>query len=866
MGCAGAPFMEIAHDENYRAEAEKLRQRVAELERVNVSLSERLHELEEADKLLRESRLAGLNLLEDAVTARDAARESEQRLQKALSIETVGVLFFTLDGRIVDANPAFQRMSGYTAGELRAKPDWHDLTPAEFRSATEKAMRELAEQGKTAPYEKQMYRKDGSRWWGLFAPTSLATNGERASEGVKFVIDITEQREAEQALAETARQQAALFKFARRRQEVKTPEELYEAALDAITATLKCPKASILLLDERRVMRFVAWRGLSESYREAAEGHSPWPPDVRDPQPVSVCDVRTAELPETLKERIVAEGILACGFIPLTIQGKLAGKFMVYHDAPHEFSDGEMALGETIAAQLSVGIARGRAEEALRESETRFREFADNSADTLWMMDAGTRQVEYVSPAYDRMFGQPRNEDGRHLERWSELIHPEDRARVLESVDRLVAGETQVRDYRIVRPGGEMRWIRDVGFPVRDENGRVIRVAGIAQDITEDKHRQEALMRAEERFRLLVEGARDYAMFLLDPENRITYWSRGAERVFGWTLKEALGQSGAIIFTPEDKAKGEVEKEIETALRDGAASDRRWHVRKDGGRLWVDGVMRRLDPDETGARGFAKVARDATDQHAAEEGLRRAKHEMEQRVIERTRDVLATNIELERTMAQRQQLERELLEISEREKRRIGEDLHDMVCQELTATALFLKSNARKFVREAPEAAESLEQSAETVNRNVVLARELARGLQAVELTASGLKNALRDLAAQACQNTGLKCHFKAGRGLRVTNDEVALHLYRVAQEAVTNAIKHSGAKNILISLDGDKTHVCVSVQDDGKGFHPGGKRRTKGLGLHMMRYRANALGGELKIERRKTGGMDVTCKIPIRP
>jgi signal transduction histidine kinase len=186
-----------------------------------------------------------------------------------------------------------------------------------------------------------------------------------------------------------------------------------------------------------------------------------------------------------------------------------------------------------------------------------------------------------------------------------------------------------------------------------------------------------------------------------------------------------------------------------------------------------------------------------------------------------------------------------------------------MVCQELTATALFLKSSAKKFAKENPGASETLEQSAQTVNRNVVIARELARGLQAIELNASGLKNALRDLAAQACENTGIKCHFRCARGVRVPDDTAALHLYRVAQEAVTNAVKHSAAKNILIHLDRNPEHICVSVQDDGKGFTL--RKRRKGLGLHMMRYRANALGGELKIERRKTGGMDITCVIPLK-
>ncbi|MDQ6859962.1 MAG: sensor histidine kinase, partial [Verrucomicrobiota bacterium] len=233
--------------------------------------------------------------------------------------------------------------------------------------------------------------------------------------------------------------------------------------------------------------------------------------------------------------------------------------------------------------------------------------------------------------------------------------------------------------------------------------------------------------------------------------------------------------------------------------------------------------------------------------------------------LERTQDLVATNNELERTMAQRQQLEKELLEISEREKRRIGEDLHDMVCQELTATALFLKTAAKKLSTESPAAAETLDESAQIVNRNVGLTRDLARGLQPAELTGAGLKAALKALAEQACESSAIKCHFRAARGTRVTDDTIALHLYRVAQEALKNAIKHSGAENVLISLDHDKEskHVCVSIQDDGKGFSL--QRKSKGLGIHIMRYRANALGGQLMIEKRKHGGTDVTCKFPLK-
>ncbi|HXM32598.1 MAG TPA: PAS domain-containing sensor histidine kinase [Chthoniobacterales bacterium] len=397
---------------------------------------------------------------------------------------------------------------------------------------------------------------------------------------------------------------------------------------------------------------------------------------------------------------------------------------------------------------------------------------------------------------------------------------------------------------------------------LKNERGEIIGAINCVYDITSRKEAEEALRQSEERFRLLVEGAHDYAMFLIDPENRITFWSRGAERVFGWSQSEAVGRIASLIFTPEDRKRGAVEEEIATAVKEGRALDKRWHLRKDGSRFWTDGVLMRLD-EADGLSGFAKIARDASDQRRVEDELRHAHDELEQRVVERTRELLASNNQLEQTMAQRQQLERELLEISEREKRRIGEDLHDMVCQELSATALFLKSGATKVRPESARAAETLEESAQTVNRNVGLARDLARGLQAVELTASGLKNALRDLAAQACENSGIKCHFKAARGAHVLDDTIALHLYRIAQEAVTNAVKHSGAKNVLITLDRNPTHICVSVQDDGKGFVI--RKRQKGLGLHMMRYRANALGGELKISRRRTGGMDVTCVIPSK-
>ena len=141
--------------------------------------------------------------------AEETLRGSEARIQRALSTETVGVLFFRLDGRITDANEAFLKMSGYSREELLAIDDWGLLTPAEFMNVTSKAAKELAETGETAPYEKQLIRKDGSRWWGLFAPTRLAGEGLE-SDCVEFIIDITGRKRTEENLRD---RQATLKSF-----------------------------------------------------------------------------------------------------------------------------------------------------------------------------------------------------------------------------------------------------------------------------------------------------------------------------------------------------------------------------------------------------------------------------------------------------------------------------------------------------------------------------------------------------------------------------------------------------------------------------------------------------------------------------
>jgi len=383
----------------------------------------------------------------------------------------------------------------------------------------------------------------------------------------------------------------------------------------------------------------------------------------------------------------------------------------------------------------------------------------------------------------------------------------------------------------------------------------------VLRDISSRKKAQEALRASDERFRLLMEGAKDYAMFLIEPDNVISYWSEGAQRVFGWSAEEAIGKRGELIFTPEDRAAGRGQKEMAIALQKGSASDCRWHLRKDGSRIWVDGVMRRLDGEgRQKVRGFAKIARDATEQRIAEEELKNAHAELEHRVMERTAELLATNTALHNEMKRRQTLEREILEVTERERSRVGQDLHDGLCQELTATAFLLKSKAKSIARKVPECARALLEAAETVNENAGRARDLARGLHPFELGPGGLLVALRELATRTNEHTPCRC--ECPRTLRVSDESVALNLYRIAQEAVNNALKHARASEIIIGLRKEDHGLVLTIRDDGTGMRSLRKKKT--MGIHMMKYRADVCGGKLEIESRRGHGTTVTCRVPL--
>lgn len=756
---------------------------------------------------------------------RALSRQMETQLHQFNSVMSAVpdlVYQFDREGRFTYISQSLLDLWQKTQEEAIGK-NFHELDyPPDLAAKLQRQIQEVIETGLQLKDETPYTSAKGERMYEyIFFPLL----GEESVEGVAGITrDITERKTIEQALRESEARFRAMFE-------------------QASVGIVQIGEEGHFLAANRGFCEFI---GYGEAELQQMQVREVTDPADHAEEEELTRRLASGEIPEfTLDKRYLRKD-------GATIWGTMTATFV-------RRGSGEPLY--TLAIVQAIGD-RKRAEEELRASEERFRQFAENSVDVFWIVEAEKQVLEYLNPVFDEMFGEPRATLLRNIERYYELVHPDDRALAGTAMRSALAGKRAVVEYRIIRPSdGAVRWIRDTGFPMPDENGRIARVAGVAQDVTEDKNRMEEIRRAEERFRLLVEGTPDYAMFLIDPENKISYWSGGAEKVFGWRAEEAVGQTGELIFTPEDRAMGAVEKEIGIALDQGHAPDRRWHLRKNGSRLWVDGIMRRLDRADGSLRGFAKIARDATDQWRAQEELRSAHDELEHRVHDRTKELQAMNETLEAEMQRRQRLESEILQVTERERANISQDLHDSLCQELTATAFLLKSRARALARTDPEAGEALIEGAEMVNRNAGLARDLARGLHPLELGSGGLISALRELASRTSQTVTCRC--ECPRSLRVPDEAVAVNLYRIAQEAVTNALKHAKPTDVVIVIERRQDEIHLVITDNGT---PKRARKTKGgLGIQMMQYRANVSGGTLKVESKKGKGTRVSCRVPAK-
>lgn len=244
-----------------------------------------------------------------------------------------------------------------------------------------------------------------------------------------------------------------------------------------------------------------------------------------------------------------------------------------------------------------------------------------------------------------------------------------------------------------------------------------------------------------------------------------------------------------------------------------------------------------------------------------EVALQRSKEMLEKLVQQRTRALRVANAELENEISRRKGLEGQILEISDREQERLGQELHDGLCQQLTAIGFLARATALRLKNHRVVQTDDLEKIAKLINASVMDARNIARDLHKEEIDAAGFLPALEHLADRPIWKTS--CRLDLRTEVNIEDDNVASQLYRILREALINANKHARATQIVLEVRRVKNHLVFGVTDNGVGF----SRKPKaghGLGFHIMQYRAKSIGARLEFESPKKGGAGIACYLPL--
>jgi PAS domain S-box-containing protein len=473
-----------------------------------------------------------------------------------------------------------------------------------------------------------------------------------------------------------------------------------------------------------------------------------------------------------------------------------------------------------------VGVAvdvteRKDAADALRQSEFRYRTVADLTLGFVYeaqVDEDGEVEIVWASPGWNKFFGGSFEEINRIG--WRNFLSPNDHNAAIRRRQRLRSGERTEMELSVRTLSGATRWVHLANQPIVAHDGSMNRYIGVVHDITDRKVNEEVLRSQALAVEVMHEG-----VVLSDSHGVIRMTNPALDRMFRVSAGELIGKhlDELPCEPPLDRRIAEFADEAGTRIGAPLVSELTVHgARTDDGALFVEGAITSLVL--RGERFWLTMLQDAT---------------------------------------ARRQLEREVLEVSNREQQRIGNDLHDGLGQELTGIALLLRGLENRAEREAPALSQSIEEVALLVNDAIFTTRALARGLSPVTFDRGGLALALEGLALRlsAMFHIDVRCEADetVERGLESVN---ALHLYRIAQEAVTNAAQHGAAGLVQITLRVDGERGLLRIEDNGSGFNPA-MHQSKGLGLRIMHYRAQMMAGSFRIESARARGTMVSCWFP---
>jgi PAS domain S-box-containing protein len=508
------------------------------------------------------------------------------------------------------------------------------------------------------------------------------------------------------------------------------------------------------------------------------------------------------------------------------------GSVIWLEESGRVFFDGQDRMLRVVGMVADI-TERKRAEEALRESEERFRLVANTAPVLIWM--SGTdKMCTFFNKGWLDFTG--RSIDFELGNGWAEGVHPEDLRSCMDTYTRAFDRREEFRmEYRLRRHDGEYRWIIDIGVPRFDQDRSFVGYIGTGIDVTERKDAEGALRESEERLRLAVQAGRIYA-FEWDAATDLIFRSGESANILKWSDLPALdtGRRFVAAVHPDDV-------ESYAATETGLTPENPTYqvtfrvLRPDGDVIWLEEVGRAFFDTQGRLLRLIGMVADVTDRKRAEEAL--------------------------------SSVNRRLIEAHEEERTRIARELHDDINQRLALVAIGLEQTEQ--LEQSPskspgEVSDRIHELGERIFEITSDVQAISHRLYSSKLESLGILSAARSFCKEFSAQQKVEVSFTHNHLADTITQETSLCLFRVLQEALQNAVKHSGVRHFEVELREASDEVHLTVRDSGVGFDPEKAITGLGIGLTSMTERMKLVGGRLSIDSRPKHGTTVQARAPL--
>lgn len=806
----------------------------------------------------------------------DELAQSNSDLDVLMAASAIATIFLDRDLRIVRYTPLAVDLFNLIQTDI-GRP-LSDLTHRlDYPQMDRDAQRAL---GELVPAEREV--QAAGRWF-LARTLPYRTADDRIGGVVCTFFDITDRRRAEEALRELQEEQASDLAATLRLQELSSGllnvAELPSLLVQLLDATIEMQRADFgcvqLYNAESRTLDMVAQRGFDSALLDRLEGVGleqlgASGRSIAKRGRIVVPDVNEDESYAPLRAFAAQAGYRAVHSTPLFDRNdQPLGVLTTHFRQPHQPSQRELRLTDLYAHQFADVIAFKLAEQTVRASEEALRAMVEQT--TLGVVRCGfSGYLQFANQRFCEIVG--RSADDLYQFRFQEIMHPDDLPAHEKWFARLARHGTPFQmEQRLIRPDGSLVWVAISVSVLRDREGRPQSATALVLDLTERNRALEASRESEERLRLMIENAREYAIFSLDLQRRVTSWNSGAQRLLGYAENEIIGESADVIFTPEDRAAGAPEHEAKVAFAEGRSADERWHLRKDGSRFWGSGSMMAMHNANNQTIGLLKIFRDQTQARETTEALARSEAEL----IQALKD---------------NRLARDELEAAGRAKDRFLAVLSHELRTPLTPVVMAVQTLIRR-----PDIPEPAREALEMIRRNVKIESHLIDDLLDLTRVSRGQFEVVAEpMDMHAAIAGAIEICESDIRGknqrLLVALDAVLHDMegdFTRLQQVVWNLLKNASkftrrGGEIRLSSRSEGKKFFFSVSDNGIGIDPailptvfdafsqGGEWVAReygglGLGLAISKATIEAHGGTIKAESSGVGqGSTFTVELPF--